>query len=161
MTDLPGLMVLHDNIVHMPLSEDEMRRLFGEMGDCNPLLAELFGCAYLDHEDKSADGIPSEIARVAEVTGGSILQITDLVQRAVEQAKIIDCKENQAILTAYITAFIENFAEGFPQEAIWANIRHMEKCFNPDCRSLELLSRQDKYLSQEQMRIAFEQLSVK
>ena len=142
------------------MEEEELRSLWGQVGDYSPTLAAIFGEAYLNGSDEASQNIPDGLLKTAEGGDLRVYEVGILVGRAIESARVINCRQNQLILTAFILAFIKDWATGFPHSVIWENIKHMESCYNPDCCSLDSLARMDKHLTQEQMKARFEHLSL-
>ncbi len=131
--------------------EKELQKLFGKFGDVDPTLEAMFGNAYLDHPDNSTN-VPEEMDALAEGMGTKVYYVNELVKRAIEEAKEIDCHTAQRLLLQFLDAYTGITDGGYPSMAEeWQISRHLRNCGNDICYRLNEISIWDKYLDGEQM----------
>lgn len=111
----------------------DLRDVFGQEGDCNQHLADLFGSAYLDHPDDTDEKIP------AELQGLSSYNISGVVDRMIESTEPITCQRNQTLLRDYLIHGSITLEESF------STTIHSEACSDRICRALQRITVLDKY----------------
>lgn len=109
----------------------------------------MYGSAYLDHPDDSKLGIPDDFPDKE-----NWFYVNDLVHRAIENAKNIDCLTNQTLLIKHLLLYMRN-GGSISSEEMWQVTKHGDNCFDSDCRTLDDIAYMDMHLTPEMMRSCY------
>jgi hypothetical protein len=137
------------------MDKENLRDVFGQPGDFNQGAATLFGSAYLDSPDTTGKNIDPALKKATDSLGLACNEASGLVLKALENAPIISCEENQLINAHFIRGFINNKDEGITAEQIWSTFKHTDNCQNTDCLLLHNISTWDNILTPEEMNDRF------
>lgn len=119
----------------MYMDKDKLRHVFGQAGDVNEFLADLFGEAYLDHPDDTFR-LPKE--SVPE--GFEITDISEVVRRKIENTERISCERNKELLTNQLEFLRTNGQRGriMDMNESWQAAYHSGSCPDASCEELFL-----------------------
>jgi len=133
------------------MDKERLRKLFGEAGDVHNGLAEMYGSAYLDHPDDSKLGIPNDFPDKE-----NWYHVNNLVRRAIDNAKEIDCSTNQSLLIKHLLLYMWK-GEGMSSQEGWQVSKHLrsDTCTDPDCQNLDNIACMDKYLTPKEMKASY------
>lgn len=124
------------------MDKERLRELFGEEGDVSSDMLRMFGDVYLDYQDVSKNDIPNEINK------SDVYNIGEVLKRAVESSKVINCFTNQIIILRYFHDFVSDL--NLVTHSEWyAVMKHIGDCDNKQCHQLYNMAILDTTVSPE------------
>lgn len=141
----------------MKEDKDDCEELWVRTGPPDRHLEEMFGAAYMDFPDTSAEVDP-DLKEAAEKAGGVIYNITDLYARAIEQAPTITCDQNQLPLAKHLRGFMRDGVSEVSFGEIHMTTKHRESCANSVCLRFDAIAMEDQFLTPQEMRTLYGEL---
>lgn len=139
------------------VEKDSWEKIKGLGDDYDQNLGKIFGKTYWDTGDRTKEGIPSDLQRVADNLGGDVANISYLVDATIERTPKITCQQARQKMCRYLREYISQ--DPSPKTTIedsWAFVIHGQECHQPLCRNLHNLIHMDKYWTAEQMKVAYD-----